>query len=165
MPQHTEPEKVSVTQLVAETGSPSTSVSLEKGDQLTPAIDEKKDPLQQEIPNYDSDNAGVPEIIAPVTTAKDLITQVIHVEDDPTQNPWTFRVFVLGVLPHLFSSCWHVTNPEQELALQYSEPFYRRYSSSSLRASSLYVPKLLPQFHLVKKPKTHTDSYSRVSSS
>lgn len=31
-----------------------------------------------------------------VTTAEDLITRVIDLEDDPTQNPWTFRVFFLG---------------------------------------------------------------------
>jgi hypothetical protein len=31
-----------------------------------------------------------------VSTAEDLVTQVIHVEDDPTVNPWTFRMFFLG---------------------------------------------------------------------
>jgi len=30
------------------------------------------------------------------TTAEDLITQVINVEDDPSLNPWTFRTFFLG---------------------------------------------------------------------
>ncbi len=33
---------------------------------------------------------------APISTAKDLVTQVIHVEDDPTLNPWTFRMWFLG---------------------------------------------------------------------
>ena len=31
-----------------------------------------------------------------VSTAEDLVTQVIHVEDDPSLNPWTFRMFFLG---------------------------------------------------------------------
>lgn len=29
-------------------------------------------------------------------TAADLVTHVIHVEDDPTLNPWTFRMVFLG---------------------------------------------------------------------
>jgi hypothetical protein len=33
----------------------------------------------------------------PPETAKDLITEVLHVEDDPTLNPWTFRTWFLGV--------------------------------------------------------------------
>jgi hypothetical protein len=32
----------------------------------------------------------------PAETAEDLITEVIHVRDDPTLNPWTFRVWFLG---------------------------------------------------------------------
>jgi hypothetical protein len=32
----------------------------------------------------------------PVETAKDLVTEVIHARDDPTLNPWTFRVWFLG---------------------------------------------------------------------
>ena len=31
-----------------------------------------------------------------VTTAEDLVTNVISVEDDTTLNPWTFRTFFLG---------------------------------------------------------------------
>jgi hypothetical protein len=33
---------------------------------------------------------------SPAETAKDLITEVLHVEDDPTLNPWTFRTWFLG---------------------------------------------------------------------
>lgn len=32
-----------------------------------------------------------------VETNEDLLTRVIHVEDDPSLNPWTFRVFFLGM--------------------------------------------------------------------
>lgn len=32
----------------------------------------------------------------PVSTARDLVTEIIIVEDDPTENPWTVRTWVLG---------------------------------------------------------------------
>jgi hypothetical protein len=32
----------------------------------------------------------------PAETAKDLVTEVLHVRDDPTLNPWTFRVWFIG---------------------------------------------------------------------
>lgn len=31
-----------------------------------------------------------------VSTAEEIVTKVIHVDDDPTLNPWTFRMFFLG---------------------------------------------------------------------
>lgn len=30
-------------------------------------------------------------------TAEDLVTHVLHVDDDPSVNPWTFRMLVLGM--------------------------------------------------------------------
>jgi hypothetical protein len=33
-----------------------------------------------------------------VSTAEDLVTRVINVEDDPSLDPWTFRTFFLGSL-------------------------------------------------------------------
>lgn len=32
-----------------------------------------------------------------LSDARDLVTHVISVEDDPTLNPWTFRVLVIGL--------------------------------------------------------------------
>jgi hypothetical protein len=32
-----------------------------------------------------------------VSTAEEIVTKVIHVDDDPTLNPWTFRMFFLGM--------------------------------------------------------------------
>lgn len=55
------------------------------------------DSLEDELPQYDAENDGVAHITEPVETAKDLITQVIHVEDDPSLSPWTFRMFFLGM--------------------------------------------------------------------
>ena len=33
-----------------------------------------------------------------VSTAEEIVTKIIHVDDDPTLNPWTFRMFFLGML-------------------------------------------------------------------
>jgi hypothetical protein len=33
---------------------------------------------------------------APPQTATDLVTEVLHVEDDPSLSPWTFRTWFLG---------------------------------------------------------------------
>jgi hypothetical protein len=34
---------------------------------------------------------------APAETATDFITEVIHAEDDPSLNPWTFRTWFVGM--------------------------------------------------------------------
>jgi hypothetical protein len=51
-----------------------------------------------DLPVYETDDYARRKS-AVVTTAEDLITRVIDLEDDPTQNPWTFRVFFLGNSP------------------------------------------------------------------
>jgi hypothetical protein len=58
---------------------------------------EPLDHLDEALPAYDPDNDGAAHIKEPVTTAEDLVTQVIHVQDDPSLNAWTFRVFFLGM--------------------------------------------------------------------
>ena len=55
------------------------------------------DPVDAAIPHYDAENDGFGHISQPVETAKDLVTQVLHVDDDPTLNPLTFRVAFLGM--------------------------------------------------------------------
>ena len=35
----------------------------------------------------------------PAETATDFITEVIHAEDDPSLNPWTFRTWFVGMRP------------------------------------------------------------------
>jgi hypothetical protein len=42
------------------------------------------------------DEDGERHYTAPAETAEDLVTEVIHVTDDPSLNPWTFRVLFLG---------------------------------------------------------------------
>lgn len=48
-------------------------------------------------PDYAGDDDGFGHVTQ-AETAKDLVTQVIHVEDDPSLSPYTFRLFVLGKL-------------------------------------------------------------------
>ena len=47
-------------------------------------------------PSYTGDREDVGEFRMHVSTAEDLVTEVLHVEDDPSLNPWTFRMFFLG---------------------------------------------------------------------
>ena len=100
-------------------------------------------PIDPAIPAYDVENDGFGRISQPVETAKDLVTQVLHVDDDPTLNPLTFRVFFLGMYCHrfslldssrkLFEAYTHDTR--QVLAYVSSEPCSRKSSISSHRPS------------------------------
>ena len=89
------------------------------------------------------DNDGFAIVTEPVTDANDLITQVIHVDDDPTLNPYTFRMFFLGkqispgrapVAAFPFSGA--SLTPDQVLVFPSSAQSYRRSSTSSPRPSS-----------------------------
>ena len=42
----------------------------------------------------DEEDVDTEEVL---TDARGLITHVISVDDDPSLNPWTFRVFVIGI--------------------------------------------------------------------
>jgi hypothetical protein len=53
-------------------------------------------PYDDAAPVY-SDEEGKLGGEGAVETNEDLLTRVIHVEDDPSLNPWTFRVFFLGM--------------------------------------------------------------------
>ncbi len=46
---------------------------------------------------YDEERSGDEGRIQ-LETAEDIVTKVIDLEDDPTLNPWTFRMFFLGML-------------------------------------------------------------------
>jgi hypothetical protein len=52
----------------------------------------------QELPafHYDTEAAIGEGEIGALETAEDIVTTVIHVDDDPTINPWTFRMFFIG---------------------------------------------------------------------
>jgi hypothetical protein len=50
--------------------------------------------------SHDEDNHHT----KPPTTARDLVTEILLVEDDPTQNPWTFRMWFLGIGISVFAA-------------------------------------------------------------
>ncbi|KAK6434602.1 hypothetical protein LTR95_009219 [Oleoguttula sp. CCFEE 5521] len=64
--------------------------------------DKKYDHIGNELPNYADDEEG--HFTKPVETAQDLTTQVLHVDDDPSLSPYTFRVFFLGTGLSIFGS-------------------------------------------------------------
>lgn len=43
------------------------------------------------LSNEDDDDGHI------LSDARDLVTHVISVEDDPTQSPWTFRTLIVGL--------------------------------------------------------------------
>lgn len=43
----------------------------------------------------DPEDLGVGSVV-PLSTAEDIVTHVIGLDDDPTVNPWTFRMFAIG---------------------------------------------------------------------
>jgi hypothetical protein len=67
--------------------------------QDTPSLSEKVPEITETetgLPAYDArrdSHFGEPDV---VTSAKDIVTHVLHVDDDPSLNPWTFRMFFLG---------------------------------------------------------------------
>ena len=40
----------------------------------------------------------------PPSTARDLVAEVLSLEDDVSMNPWTFRMWFLGICLSLFAS-------------------------------------------------------------
>lgn len=56
---------------------------------------DKKDLPRDEKDNYDVEVLKS-EPTRPLETAEDIVTHVIQVDDDPTMNPWTVRMFAVG---------------------------------------------------------------------
>lgn len=57
---------------------------------------EKEAGFYNEAPVYYDVEGQESESEIHLETAKDIVTQVINLDDDPTINPWTFRMFFLG---------------------------------------------------------------------
>lgn len=88
-----------------------TAVVYDEKTHQTPAItknpesvdsnDVKKDklgetPYETEV-SSGSDEEGRGGDVNALETAEDIVTAVINVEDDPSLNPWTFRMFFIGM--------------------------------------------------------------------
>jgi hypothetical protein len=43
------------------------------------------------------------KVSGPPASARDLVAQVLVVEDDPTVNPWTFRMWFIGIGMSVFA--------------------------------------------------------------
>lgn len=64
-----------------------------------------------------AENGGEKEVVA---NYEELALKALHVDDDPTLNPWTFRMFFLG-MPALSVAMRACTNLSQELDCLLSE--------------------------------------------
>ncbi|KAI9845025.1 MAG: hypothetical protein M1838_001929 [Thelocarpon superellum] len=53
---------------------------------------------------HDEEHADLQRPISQVATPGEIVTQVLAVDDDPTLNPWTFRMWFLGIGLGLFGS-------------------------------------------------------------
>jgi hypothetical protein len=53
------------------------------------------------VEEVEEDASGRPT--RPLTTARDFVTEILLVEDDPTQNPWTFRMWFIGIGMSVFA--------------------------------------------------------------
>lgn len=61
--------------------------------------------FEPEIPPfYDGEQQGSTTLH--LDTAEDLVTTIIHVDDDPTLNPWTFRMFFIGENDFQYLPVW-----------------------------------------------------------
>jgi hypothetical protein len=73
--------------------APTSALDSEKAFDRTPDIAY----LGDESPLFDASKEDHFGETAVLTDAKDVLTHVIHVDDDPSLSPWTFRAFFLGM--------------------------------------------------------------------
>jgi hypothetical protein len=71
---------------------------IDHGSEKKSPLFEKDEIIDTEVESKDSSDieGGVENYNTPAETPNDLITEVIHVRDNPSLNPWTFRVWFLG---------------------------------------------------------------------
>ncbi|KUI57842.1 Oligopeptide transporter 5 [Cytospora mali] len=63
----------------------------------TNSIDEKTKPTSGDADSVDSETAGLTADTHALDTALKLVTRTLDITDDPTQSPFTFRSFILGL--------------------------------------------------------------------
>ncbi|KAF5655389.1 peptide transporter [Fusarium sp. NRRL 25303] len=59
--------------------------------------DEKRGLPQDDKNVHDIEIMSSDKVKQPLETAEDIVTHVIQVDDDPTMNPWTIRMFAVGI--------------------------------------------------------------------
>ncbi|KAF2665474.1 OPT superfamily oligopeptide transporter [Microthyrium microscopicum] len=87
------------------------------------------------------DEDGEEQYNAPAETAKDLITEVIHVTDDPTLNPWTFRTWFLGIGLSVFGGTLATIYYFKPQTVVISTVFLAVISYVLGEAMSLFIPR------------------------
>ena len=99
----------------------------------------------RDLPQYhyhDTEAAIGEGEIGALETAEDIVTTVIHVDDDPTINPWTFRMFFIGEFLRQVTH-WVVlqtkpggsnVNSMQDSVSLLSVPSCRKFSTSNLKS-------------------------------
>ena len=78
----------------------------------------------------DVEGAGRKPVVA---NMEDMALKALHVDDDPSLNPWTFRMFVLGKKYHLYA-VWPRASTNaaiQDWGYPHSDRLSRLFSCSS----------------------------------
>jgi hypothetical protein len=67
----------------------------------------------------DSDNyvEGEKETKGRLENARDLVTEVLSLEDDPTINPWTFRMWFIGLGMSVFAGFVNLPHVNNKLTV------------------------------------------------
>lgn len=62
-----------------------------------------------QLPNFvdEEHGEGIP---LHLDTAEEIVTTVIHLDDDPSLNPWTFRMFFIGMHYSVFKQSFTSAN-------------------------------------------------------
>lgn len=101
-------------------------------------VDEKKSLPHEEKHVPDVETLS-PEGAQPLETAEDIVTHVIQVDDDPSMNPWTARMFIVGkfiVQSYILHIDASTDRRKQALDCLHLVASYRRLCTSSRRSST-----------------------------
>jgi hypothetical protein len=72
-------------------------ISFQSTETSTCDMEKRSKPQHQEHTNLTAENDFGEKIV--VNDAQDLVTHVLHVDDDASLSPWTFRAFFIGKYP------------------------------------------------------------------
>lgn len=98
--------------------------------------DSERDATNEHFENLVLDDSEI-HYSKPVENAMDLVTEVLHVDDDTSLNPWTFRMWFLGTFlsfPTVMIRSM-LNYVLQALASLYLVVYYQPYTISNLRPS------------------------------
>jgi hypothetical protein len=84
-----------------------TNVTSEKKNSESPAIhteyfDSEKREVQVDVAESLEQDPGQ-KYVKPPDTARDLVAEILMLEDDPAVNPWTFRMWFIGIGMSIFA--------------------------------------------------------------